>query len=134
MTEQDFAKLIEHGHETHGVEFKGPGRRTGAAFLAEVIRAILGMANRQTGGLVIIGVDSESGMPDPVGLDEGEAKTWMNYDHLATSVNEFASPSVSFDLETVIFQDCSFIVIKVHEFGDIPILCRKDTHTAKIGR
>jgi hypothetical protein len=32
----------------------------------------------------------------------------MNYDHLSASVNEFASPSVSFNLETVTLQERSF--------------------------
>ncbi len=55
MTEQDFEGLLALGYETNGVEFKGRGNRTDSAFLAGVIRAILGMANRRDGGLVIIG-------------------------------------------------------------------------------
>jgi predicted HTH transcriptional regulator len=126
VTEQDFESLLALGYETNGVEFKGRGNRTDPAFLAGVIRAILGMANRRDGGLVIIGVDSDS--LDPVGFDDDEVKTWLNYDELATRVNEYASPSVRFDLEAVTFQGRQFPLISVHEFDDIPILCIKDFH------
>ena len=59
MTEQDFESLLALGHETNGVEFKGRGSRSDSAFLAGVIRAVLGMANRRDGGLVILGVESD---------------------------------------------------------------------------
>lgn len=94
MTDQEFETLLKRGYETGGVEFKGPGKRIDRTFLANVVRAVLGMANRRDGGHVIIGVDSES--LDPVGLEEDQADTWT-YDELAASVNEYASPSVSFD-------------------------------------
>ena len=123
MTEQDFELLLKLGHETHGVEFKGPGKRTDRAFLAKVIRAVIGMANRRDGGVVIIGVDDET--LEPVGLEEEQADTW-GYDVLATAVNEYASPSVSFDFERKLYEGRTFVIIEVHEFAEIPILCGKD--------
>ena len=82
------------------------------------------MANRRDGGLVIIGVDSDT--LDPVGFDEDEVEPWLNYDELAEKVNEFASPSVSFDMAAHIFRSRRFVIIRVHEFEDIPILCSRD--------
>jgi predicted HTH transcriptional regulator len=123
VTEQDFELLLKLGHETHGVEFKGPGKRTDRAFLAKVIRAVIGMANRRDGGVVIIGVDDET--LEPVGLEEEQADTW-GYDVLATAVNEYASPSVSFDFERKLYEGRTFVIIEVHEFAEIPILCGKD--------
>ncbi len=70
MTDQEFDTLLHRGYETNGVEFKGPGKRTDRAFLAQVVRAILGMANRRDGGLVIIGVEPTT--LDPIGLEEDE--------------------------------------------------------------
>ena len=69
MTEQDFESLLARGYETDGVEFKGAWIRTDKLFLAKVVRAILGMANRRDGGLVVVGVE-ESTKPDPVGLSD----------------------------------------------------------------
>jgi len=125
VTEQDFESLLARGYETNGVEFKGRGNRTDS-FMAVVTRAVLGMANRRDGGLVIIGVESDS--LDPVGFDDDEVNTWLSYDELTTRVNEYASPSVRFDLETQAFRGRKFVIIRVHEFEDIPILCAKDYH------
>jgi len=68
VTERDLESILAQGHETNGVEFKGPGARTDRSFPAKVIRAILGMANRRDGGLVMIGVESTK--LDPVGLSD----------------------------------------------------------------
>lgn len=131
MTELDFARLLARGYETRGVEFKGPGNKTHAPFLAVIIRAILGMSNRRDGGYVIIGVESES--LDPIGLDDDVVKSWLNYDELATRVNEHASPSVRFDLEALTYQDLKFVIIRVYEFDDIPILCSKELSVPQKG-
>ena len=113
---------MNRGHEAYGVEFKGPGRRTDKAFLAKVIRAVLGMANRRDGGAVIIGVEDET--LEPGGLEEDQADTWT-HDALATNVNEYASPSVSFDFERKLYLGHTLVIIEVHEFAEIPILCSK---------
>ena len=89
------------------------------------------MANRRDGGYVIIGVESTKRSPDgtefnPVGLSEEQAASWLGYDDLSSSVNEYASPSVSFDLIPLTYQERRFAIIRVHEFADIPILCTKD--------
>jgi predicted HTH transcriptional regulator len=129
VTEQDFAELLAPGHETNGVEFKGPGMRTDKSFLAKVVRAFLGMANRRDGGLVIIGVvESKSKQLEPVGLGDVQAASWLTYDDLSASVNEYASPNVSFDLEPLTYQEKEFVIVRVHEFDDIPVLCCKEFH------
>lgn len=124
MTDQEFEDLLALGHETNGVEFKGPGARTDRPFLAKVIRAILGMANRRDGGFVILGVEATS--LKPIGLSDEDANFWRIFDDLSVSVNEYASPNVSFDLNSLVYRACNFVIIRVHEFEDIPVLCRKD--------
>jgi len=124
VTEQELEAILAQGHETPGVEFKGPGKRTNSAFLASVIRAMLGMANHRDGGHVILGIDSES--LEPVGLDDDEEASWLNYDALAPAVNEYASPSLSFNVQSVTFRENQIVIIRVEEFEEIPILCRKE--------
>jgi predicted HTH transcriptional regulator len=124
MTELEFESLLAPGYETNGVEFKGPGVRTVKPFHAKVVRAILGMANRRDGGLVIIGVESTN--LEPVGLNDLDLATWSDYDVLAESVNGYASPSVSFDTEILSYHGNNIFIIRVREFEEIPILCTKD--------
>jgi predicted HTH transcriptional regulator len=126
VTEQEFESLLARGYETNDVEFKSRGNRRDPVFLAGIIRAVLGMANCRDGGRVIIGVESDT--LDPVGFDEDEVEPWLNYDELAEKVNKFASPRVHFDVEAQAFRGRSFVIIRVHEFEDIPILCSRDFH------
>ena len=124
MTEQDFESLLAPGYETNGVEFKGPGVRTDKSFHAKVVRAMLGMANRRDGGLVIIGVESTN--LEPVGLNDPDLATWSDYDVLAVSVNSCAGPSLSFDTEVLNYKGRNVFILRVREFEEIPVLCTKD--------
>ena len=74
---------------------------------------------------MILGV-AESTKPDPVGLSDEQAESWLNYDDLSASVNEYASPCVRFELDWQAFRGKKFVFIRVREFDDIPVLCAKD--------
>ena len=126
MTEQEFRRHLELGHETNGIESKGAGRREDSHFFAGVVRAVLGMANRRDGGHVIIGVDPDT--LDVIGLDDHQVAGWLEYDDLATAINKYASPSASFDPKKLVFEGRTVVVIRVHEFSDIPIVCDGDFH------
>jgi predicted HTH transcriptional regulator len=131
LTSDDFNSHLNRGYETNGLEFKGPGSRTDKSFLGKVVRAILAMANRMDGGIVIIGVNETAGRPAAAGLTTEQAETWSKYDDVSSAVNEYASPSVRFELELVTFNGSSFAVIQVHEFLDQPILCCKEYYDAE---
>lgn len=125
MTEQEFKEFLAYGREQRGIEFKGPGPRTDKHLLAKVVRAVLLMSNRRDGGIVIVGVDeNENGGPVPWGLSEADLKTW-SYDDFSDSLAGYADPNVSFDLEILEYEGNNFIIIQVHEFEDIPVLCKK---------
>jgi predicted HTH transcriptional regulator len=86
---------------------------------------MLGMANRRDGGLIIIGVEDSKNSLMPVGLSLLDLNTW-NHDDLASSVSEYADPSVVFELERHECDGKHYVLIVVKEFEDIPILCKKD--------
>jgi predicted HTH transcriptional regulator len=125
VTEEEFESLLALGHEVDGVELKGAWIRTDRLFLAKVARAVLGMANRRDGVLVILGVE-ETAKADAVGLSDEQAESWLRYDDVSASVNEYASPCVRFETELHTFWGKKFVFIRVHQFDDIPILCAKD--------
>lgn len=125
MNTERFEELIAFGREQVGVEFKGPGSRADKAFFALVVRAMLAMANRRDGGIVIIGVSEDNrGALVLNGLTKEQQSTWF-YDNVADSIDEYADPSIAFDLTHVISSGRNFVALEVHEFVDIPILCRR---------
>ena len=76
------------------------------------------------GGAVIIGVEENQGVPNPVGLTEGDLAGW-NFDDLADQVARYADPSAGFVMEVKEYNGNSYLVIEVEEFSDIPVLCKK---------
>ena len=125
MTDQEFAEILALRHETTGIEFKGPGTRSANQLFARVVLAVLGMANRRGGGLVIIGVEDNGGMLNAVGLSDNDLDTWR-YDDVAAGIASYADPSVEFELETKEYNSNRYVVLTVEEVADIPVLCKRD--------
>jgi predicted HTH transcriptional regulator len=126
VTEKDLEALLSFGREQRSVEFKGPGSRADKTFLATVVRAMLGMANQQDGGVVVIGVDEGTNRPPTVtGLSDEDLATW-NHDHLSESLAQYADPFVSFELDRIHIGGHTVVVISVAEFEDVPILCKRN--------
>ena len=124
MTDQEFAEILALGRETSGTEFKGPGPRSDRRVFAQVVRAILGMSNRRDGGRVIVGVEDNRNVLNPVGLNEEDLATW-NYDDVADGIAAYADPGVSFDLEVREYNGGRYVVLHIQEFEDIPVLCKQ---------
>lgn len=125
MTDQEFAEILDLGHETRGVEFKPPGPLSDRPLAARVVRAVLGMANRRDGGLVIIGVGEIGDELNPVGLTEEDLTTW-NFDDVADRVAVYADPAVGFEQEVREYNGNQYMVLDIEEFTDIPVLCKRD--------
>lgn len=125
MTDAEFSTVLSLPHEQRGVEFKGPGPRSNKHLLALIARAAMGMANRRDGGLVVIGVDDTPGGLVPVGLSDVELATW-NHDDVAAGVNAYADPAVVFDTEVRRHDGKAYVVLRVHAFEDVPVLCKKE--------
>ena len=124
MTERDLLELIRAG-ERPGVEFKNPRARHDRSF-PQVVRAILGMANRRDGGVILIGVDDDGQAP---GLSPQQVQSWQP-DPVRQAVAPFADPYVYLDVEIVTAADAplagrSFAVLRVSEFDQVPVLCAK---------
>ena len=124
MTSADFAQLLARGRELRNVEFKAPGPRSSQFLLGKVLRAMLGMANLQDGGLVILGVDEVNNTLVASGISEGDLQTW-SHDDLAATMGNYADPAVEFDVESFDFEGKQFLALRVYEFEDVPILCKK---------
>ncbi len=124
MTDEEFVSLITLDVEGRRLELKGPGPITDRRLVAQVIKAVLGMANNRDGGNIIVGVAEIEGSLDKVGLENEHLTTW-SFDALADQIARYADPNVSFTLATKEFEGKQFVLIEVREFDEIPVLCKR---------
>ncbi len=130
ISDDELRDILALGHEQRGVEFKGPMDASDRSFLAKVIRAALGMANRRDGGYIILGIDDaapESGGP---GLNPSQVVQWTSYDDLATWMGEYADPALNFEAAVRRTPPGhEVVVLEVREFEEVPVLCKRDFTT-----
>lgn len=77
MTQQELQDATALG-ETPSIEFKSARSRGDRSF-PEVVRAVLGMANRRGGGTVVIGVENNGTIQ---GLTAAQVATWTRPDEV----------------------------------------------------
>ena len=125
MNKNELDEIFALGREQRGVEFKRGGSRQDKHLFAKVVHAAIGMANRRDGGYVIVGVTEDSnGGPVPEGVSAEDVPSWT-YDDVANSIAEYTDPNAKFDLQIVDYNGSKLVVIRVYEFEDIPVLCKK---------
>jgi hypothetical protein len=129
MTPGQFAQLVALHHELPGVELKPPGPVSGKAPFVRVVRAMLGMVNREGGATVVIGVKEKAGKYTWDGMAAGDLATWT-HDNVADHLVQYAEPPIEFTVETHRHKGIGFVVIEVREFDEIPVLCRKEYKVA----
>lgn len=125
LSVDEFEQYLSVGNETRGVEFKRGGPRSDSHLFAKVVRAMIGMANRRDGGYVFIGVDEVANKPVPSGVSTPDLTGW-NHDDVSAGVAPYVIPNINFELQTMSYDKKDFIIIYVHEFEDIPVVCRKE--------
>ena len=104
MNDADFARIMELGHELRGVEFKGPGPVSSGRLVAQVVKAVLGLANIRDGGRVIVGVEDNGNVLNPIGIGDDDLSTWT-YDAVADQVARYADPSSQSTLMLKVIQE-----------------------------
>jgi hypothetical protein len=132
MTDEDFGQLVALG-ERQGVEFKNSRPRATGPQLVEVAKAVLAMSNRRGGGTIVIGVDPDGTL---TGMTQAHYETWLNPDHVRGSFRPYADPYVQLDVDPTIITagDLAgrrFIVLHVHQFDEIPVLCAREGRNAQ---
>lgn len=126
MTHSEFIEIIRAG-ERNGVEFKSARERDKTEKFHEVVRAVLGMANRRDGGVIILGVHDNGDAP---GLTDAQLESWSNRDLVRAAIAPYADPFVDFRLELIKIDSGElagrrFVLIRVDQFMDIPVICGK---------
>jgi hypothetical protein len=88
LTDDELAEYFAPGYEGHGYEFKGDFPRGDRVFFEGVARALLGMANRPGGGIVILGVNEDTNhVLSFDGLSESNLESWNSYDEVSAALS-----------------------------------------------
>ncbi len=125
ITQEQFEEFLALTHEISAVEFKGPGSRRDNPLFGKVVRAVMGMANRRDGGFVIIGVTDHNGVLSTIGLTGEQLATWR-HDDIADGLASHADPPISFDSAVYTSDKKRFVVLQIHEYSDMPIVCKQE--------
>lgn len=121
----ELKELIALGVEQSGVEFKGPCGSEEKPQRDKILRAMLAMANHRDGGLVIVGVDETPEGLQGTGLTAAQLATWTR-DRVGDAIAAHADPSVDFVVERVSVDDRDFVVLRVRQFADVPVVCKRN--------
>ena len=120
---EELAVPIDLGREDRSLEYKES--RSWNDLKDKIAKTALGMANIRDGGTIIIGVSQRSGSLVPQGMSQGDIDTY-DADEVQAYVNRFADPYVRLEMYAVPRNVQRFIAIVVHEFDEVPVVCRRN--------
>lgn len=117
--------FVDAGGEKRNVEFKINYDWSNNKHRAKIAKCIMAMSNIKDGGYLIFGVDDKkNGRESIVGM-ERDLYEKLNYDDLIVNVNKYADPPLACDMHKFEEEGKCFVVIKIPEFKEIPIVCKK---------
>lgn len=117
------AALIELGREERFLEYKGS--LPWDDLKNKIAKRAMGMANIRDGGIIIIGVAQKGIEFVPEGMLDEHIATY-DIDDAQAYINRFADPYVRVELHHVKLNQEKFIALVVHEFDEIPIVCKRN--------
>ncbi len=91
----------------------------------KIAKTALGMANIRDGGTIIIGISERSGHFEMDGASVEHLATY-DPDEIQDYIHRFADPYVRTELQRFEYDNKSFVAITVHEFDEIPVICKRD--------
>lgn len=130
MTKEELEAILEGGTETISLDFKSAMQWD----VKKLAKDFLAFANVQDGGTIVIGVREESNTYVREGVSE-EQKITYNTDRMRDDLRKYADPYVSFTVEFPVDRGkLQYVVIKIREFDEIPVVCACDSEDTKATR
>jgi len=94
-------------------------------FKAEITKTVLGMTNIRDGGWIVIGKEQRSdGTFENVGMSQSDYALYDS-DNIKDFVKEYADPYVVLSVQKPVHDQKRFVVIRVQEFDETPIICKR---------
>lgn len=117
---------IIKGGERRNVELKRSMPWVESDTQAKLTKSILSISNIRDGGIIIIGAkrnDDNTYEPEGVYPEHLDA---YDSDHVADVVDNYADPYVKFTLERIVCNENTFIIIRVEDIDEVPVICKRD--------
>ena len=122
----EFLDIIFHGREERNIEYKASLNWADTNTKTKVARSCLAMANIADGGRIVLGVtEGPKGTFRPTGMSPQDASSF-NQDDVQALVNSFADPAIDLWVHRVNHNGKAFVVVRVSQFDQVPIICKKD--------
>ncbi|WP_166333003.1 AlbA family DNA-binding domain-containing protein [Sphingobacterium chungjuense] len=122
MIYEQLKSLIEGQTENPSLDFKADCSLN----LRKLAKDIIAMSDVRDGGLIVMGVKERNTGFEATGVSEANLTTY-NKDQMKDKLMKYADPPVDFDLHFPSDGNGkTFVVIKVHPFKEIPMICVRD--------
>ena len=125
MSDEALFELVYHGREERNLEYKQSMSWDETATKAKIAKSAMAMANLPDGGAIVLGVRKNGETYSPIGMDIGHAELFKQ-DDVMDWVNRYADPYVELTVTFISKDNNCFVVIQVQEFGQLPVICKKD--------
>lgn len=123
MNDTEKLDVIGYGSEARDIEFKEFYDWDDNTHRAKIVKAVLALSNIPSGGYLVFGVrDTDC---QPVGIAKALLDK-LDQEELTTHINKYADPFADFRFFTHEFNGLHFGIIKVFEFLEIPVVCKRD--------
>jgi predicted HTH transcriptional regulator len=92
----------------------------------KITKSVISMSNIRDGGLIFIGaVQLPDNTFNPIGMEDSDYESFSS-DLVVDHVSRFAEPHATFSLFKKQVDGKKFVVIKVEQFDEIPVIFKKD--------
>ena len=125
MDNEALLELVFHGREERNLEYKCSVSWQEPTTKAKIAKSAMAMANVPDGGAIILGVEQSGDSFVPSGMELEQSESFKQ-DDVMDHVNGYADPYVELTVTLVSKNNKSFIVMQVQEFGQLPVICKKD--------
>lgn len=124
-SEDQLSRIISNPAEDDSIDAKGVLSWDGGYESAKLAKDIAAFANSRNGGFIVIGKEEpERGSFKITDLTAKVASTFETT-KVANWVNSRFSPPIRLACYRVKHEEAELVVIRVHEFSDIPVICTK---------
>jgi predicted HTH transcriptional regulator len=119
-----FLALRDRGTEDRFLEYKESAPWD--TLKLKIAKTAMAMANLRDGGTIIIGIRrGQNGQYFPDGVKSDHVQTY-DPDDVQALVNRYADPYVRLEVQTVKTDGKDFVEIRVYEFEEVPIVCKRN--------